>query len=701
MTNQSAVETADCLFELGLEELPPKAMPALAAAFEQSMTKTLNGLGLGYESIEVFAAPRRLALLIHKLDTRQADSQEWLKGPPVRVAFDDAGEPTRAAIAFADKCGTTVQNLDREETEKGAWLVFEKANTGRPFETLAQQTLESAISELPIPKRMRWGDSDESFVRPLHWLVALQGKNILPVTLFGIEAGNTSRGHRFHAPESFEISAPGDYRETLRDRFVVADFAERQQRVAKSVDEVAESLEGMVQDDDALLEEIAALVDWPVAVGGAFDARFLTLPAEVLESTLKVHQRYFPVYSKSGEAMPNFITVSNIESRDPDVVRDGNQRVVTPRLADAEFFWNNDSKTPLSQRRGALDAIVYQNALGSIGDKTERVSALAAMLAEALGQDARSTVAAAQLSRCDLVTDMVGEFPELQGVMGGYYASAENLGPEVVAAVRSFYQPRFAGDEIAEGDAGRLLAIADKLDSIAGIFAIGKRPTGNRDPFGLRRAALGVIRTLIEGGIDLDLPEAIRQAIQLQPVDVSKHPELADDVYDFIIDRLRHYEMSSLCANQPDWFEAVAARAPHSLVDFHKRLVAVSKFVTLPAAESLAAANKRIANILRGAGTDANGELIPETLAEPAETALLKAWSSVSTEIAPLIDAREYEQAMTALAGLREPVDRFFDDVMVMAEDVEVRRNRLALLAAVRGLFLEVADVSELTVRAD
>lgn len=701
MTNQSAVESADCLFELGLEELPPKAMPALAAAFKQGMTKTLDGLGLGYESIEVFAAPRRLALLIRKLETRQADSQELLKGPPVRVAFDDAGEPTRAAIAFADKCGTTVQDLDREETDKGAWLVFEKSNTGLPFESLAQQILESAINDLPIPKRMRWGDSDESFVRPLHWLVALQGNTILPVTLFGIEAGNTSRGHRFHAPESFEISAPGEYREALRERFVVADFSERQQRVANSVHEVAESLDGMVQDDASLFEEIAALVDWPVAVGGAFDARFLALPAEVLESTLKVHQRYFPVYSKSGEAMPNFITVSNIESRDPDAVREGNQRVVTPRLADAEFFWNNDSKTPLSQRRGALDAIVYQKALGSIGDKTERVSALAAMLAEALGQDAQSTVTAAQLSRCDLVTDMVGEFPELQGIMGGYYASAENLSPEVVAAVRSFYQPRFAGDDIAEGDAGRLLAIADKLDSIAGIFAIGKRPTGNRDPFGLRRAALGVIRTLIEGGIDLDLPGAIRQAIQLQPVDVAEHPELAEDVYDFIIDRLRHYEMSSLCANQPDWFEAVAARAPHSLVDFHKRLVAVSKFVTLPAAESLAAANKRIANILRGAGTDANGEMTPETLTEPAEAALLKAWSSVSTEIAPLIGAREYERAMTALAGLREPVDQFFDDVMVMADDVEVRRNRLALLAAVRGLFLEVADVSELTVRAD
>ncbi len=700
MTNKNAA-SADCLFELGLEELPPKAMQALSQGFAEGMRQALAVAELEHGEIHAFAAPRRLALHIESVARRQEDSIEILRGPPTRIALDEDGNPTKAGTAFAKKCGVSFSDLERESTDKGEWLIHRAERSGQPIETLAQGLLEQAIGKLPIPKRMRWGNSDESFVRPLHWLVAMVGDAILDVSLFGIAAGKQTRGHRFHAPAATEISHPSEYASLLMSLHVVADFDERRSRVATAIAEAADALDGKVAEDQELLDEVTALVDWPVAVNGTFDRRFLALPREVLSSTLKVHQRYFPVLSKSGEATEHFITVANIESADPTQVKLGNERVVAPRLADAEFFWNNDREQPLATRRAALDKIVYQRELGSLGEKTARVVRLCDTVGSLASLDAGLAKAAAELSRCDLVTDMVGEFPELQGVMGAYYAGADGTDPEIATAIRAFYQPRFAGDSIADSNTGRIVAIADKVDTLAGIFAIGKRPTGNRDPFGLRRAALGLIRTLIEGQIELDLPALLSEAVSLQPVDVSDHPELVDDLYDFVVDRLRNYEQQQLCADQPDWFEAVAARRPHSLLDFHQRLEAVSTFVEQPAAEALAAANKRIANILRSAGTDANGSLDPEALDGEAERKLLVAWQSVSEAVAPGVTARQYKDVMLKLAELREPVDAFFDDVMVMADDIAVRRNRLALLAAVRGLFLEVADVSELAVKSD
>ncbi|MEL7311598.1 MAG: glycine--tRNA ligase subunit beta [Pseudomonadota bacterium] len=699
--SESQPQADACLFELGLEELPPKAMPALIDAFASGVSNALSEHALSHGEVKAFAAPRRLAVRIDNVLRRQADSVEVLRGPPVRIGVDSEGNPTKAAEAFAKKCGTTFGELEREETEKGEWLVFRAQRNGQPFADLAQSILETAIEDLPIPKRMRWGDRSDSFVRPLHWLVAMQGSDVLPVTLFGIEAGRATRGHRFHAPLAITLEHPEHYEQTLRSNHVIAEFDQRLDAVRSGVLKTAASLGGEVQEDEALFREIAALVDWPVPVAGEFDSRFLTLPREVLSSTLKVHQRYFPVVSENGEPTGQFITVANIESKDPSAVREGNERVIAPRLADAEFFWSADRQKPLRARHNQLQDVVYQKALGSLGDKTTRVSHLSVWLSEALGIDAEHAATAAGLSRCDLVTDMVGEFPELQGIMGAYYADADGEATEIVEALREFYQPRFAGDTIAATPTGRVLTLADKLDTLAGIFAIGKRPTGNRDPFGLRRAALGVIRTIIEGGLEVDLVAAIQVAVEQQPVDVSSHPELADDVYDFVIERLRHYELSSTCAGHPDWFEAVVARSPHSLLDFHQRLTAVAAFVDEPAAAALAAANKRIANILRGAGNDAHGDLQADGLKAPAEQALYAAWAKVSEVVAPLVSDRRYSEAMTRLAELRGPVDTFFDEIMVMSDDVAERRNRLALLAAVRGLFLEVADVSELVVGND
>ena len=692
----AATDTADCLLEIGLEELPPLAMPALEAALGEGIAKALADRRLAHGAVTTYAAPRRLAVHVAALATRQPDDAEVLRGPPLRVAFDDAGAPTRAALAFAEKAGLSVEALEREETDKGAWLVARVERTGQPFRTLAQEVLDAATEALPIPRRMRWGDHDGSFVRPVHWLVALHGDDVLPVSLHGIAAGRETQGHRFHAPAPFALSAPGNYAAELERRQVIASFERRCAVIASGVDAAATAVGGMVHPDAALVREIAALVDWPVMVTGQFDAQFLALPTEVLASTLKVHQRYFPVLDGNGQPMPFFITVANIDSRNPDAVRDGNQRVITPRLADAAFFWRNDAATRLASRRNALNSVVYQRALGSLGDKTERVAQLVRWIGEATGQESALAERAAQLSRCDLVTDMVGEFPELQGIMGAHYARADGEDDAVAEAIGTFYQPRFAGDAIAPTVAGQWLAVADRVDTLAGIFAIGKRPSGNRDPFGLRRAALGTIRTLIEGGHDLDLPALLGTAMAAQPVDTADHPELAEDLYDFVIERLRHYFMADVCADRPDWFESVRIREPHSLLDFRARLLAVGQFAQLPEAEALAAANKRIANILRGAGNDAHGALDQGALSEPAEQALAEAWAAARSEIAPALEARDYAAVLVRLAGMREPVDRFFDEVMVMAEDTAVRRNRLSLLAAVRAMFLEVADVSEL-----
>ncbi|MEO0574635.1 MAG: glycine--tRNA ligase subunit beta [Pseudomonadota bacterium] len=704
MTDVNAV--ADCLIEIGMEELPPKAMPALSSAFHDNMVAGLQASGLAHNGVARFAAPRRLALRIDALAMGQSDEALVLRGPPIAVAFDADGNPTRAAEAFAKKNGVSVEALTREVTDKGEWLQHKTVKTGLPTAEVIGDIINKALADLPIPKRMRWGDSTAAFVRPVHWVVVLHNGDVVPCNVLGVAANRNSRGHRFHANEWFEIQDAASYEAALEQRYVIADFDRRKQRVSDAVASAAKDAGGHVVPDDALLTEITALCDWPVAVTGSFDARFLRLPQEVLTSTLKVHQRYFPLEQADGSPMAAFITVANIESREPDEVRRGNERVIAPRLADAEFFWHNDLKTPLADRAVRLQNIVYQKALGSVGDKVARSGAVAVAICEALGVDAHPVSQAMQLSRCDLVTDMVGEFPELQGIMGAYYAARSGLSEDVVTAIRSQYQPAFAGDDIPATLTGQIVSAADRIDTLAGIFAIGKKPTGNRDPFGLRRAALGLVRILIEADLAIDLRPLVNLAGELQPVQIDNlagptadtDAAFSDAVMAFISDRTRGYYRQNAKTEKADLFDAVAARAPATLIDFDQRMHAVASFVERPEAEALAAANKRIGNLLRSALEDTTvaTTVAPALIQDPSEQALFDAANQARSDIAPMLQENRYSDVLARLADLRESVDAFFDNVMVMDDDLDIRGNRLALLTDVRAMFLEVADISEL-----
>ncbi|RMF98148.1 MAG: glycine--tRNA ligase subunit beta [Gammaproteobacteria bacterium] len=697
---------ADFLVEIGTEELPPVALPTLCAAFRDGIAAGLDAARLAHGGLRAFASPRRLAVLVTALATRQPPSEIEKRGPPVKVAFDADGRPTKAADAFARGCGVSVDALDRVSTPKGEWLVYRAADPGRDAAELLPGIVDGALASLPIPRRMRWGAGEVEFVRPVHWLVLLLDGEVLPATLLGKAAGRETRGHRFHAPEPIALAAAADYPTVLAERGrVLADFDARRERVIELARESATAAGGEALLDPAVVTEVTALVEWPVAVTGRFDAEFLALPREVLISTLQSHQRYFPVQGGDGKLLPLFIAISNLESREPAKVAAGNERVVRPRLADAKFFWNKDRQQRLADRVDALKQVVFQRDLGSLYDKSARVGRLARWLAESLptgaGDAALATqlARAAQLAKTDLLTEMVGEFPELQGRMGYYYALADGEDPAVATAIEEQYLPRHAGDRLPATPAGRLLSLAERLDTLAGIFATGRRPTGNRDPFGLRRAALGLLRIAIEGELELDLPAALRQAVSLQPLDVDDPDALVAELYEFIVDRLRAWylegQLPGVDAEQAsaEMFAAVRARRPASPVDFRQRLLAVHEFMTLDAAASLAAANKRIANILKGA-PDGADEVDPALLREPAEQALYAALQALADAHARQLAARDYRALLTGLAGLREAVDRFFDEVLVMAEDERLRRNRLALLRRLRRLFLDVADLS-------
>jgi glycyl-tRNA synthetase beta chain len=688
----------DFLVEIGTEELPPKALRSLMLAFGENLTAAVDAAGLSHGAVFVYASPRRLCVYVSNLQRRQDDRKIELKGPPVKIAFDDDGNPTAAAMAFANKCGAEVAALDRVQTQKGEWLSYSAVESGLTTTGLLPPMIEQALAMLPIPRRMRWGSNESEFVRPVHWIVMLHGSDIVPTTVMGIEAGNESRGHRFHSSGPIKIAAAADYLDTLEtDGFVIADFARRRDMVQSGVVAAAANAGGEVVDGESLYDEVAALVEWPVPVVGSFDESFLLLPREVVISTLTGHQRYFPVADPDGNLLPKFITVANIESKDPDQVRDGNERVIRPRLADAAFFWATDRKKTLASRRETLGEVVYQRGLGSLLDKSQRVANLAKWLAKAVGADKATTVRAADLAKCDLLTGMVGEFPELQGTMGRYYAGSDGETPEVAAAIGEHYQPRFAGDDLPETAAGQALAVADKMDTLAGVFSIGKKPSGNRDPFGLRRAALGIIRILVECGLDIDLKKLIAKAIALQPKSKQSADELSDELYAYITDRLRRYFLDRDTGLASETFEAVMLRHPASLVDFDRRLAAVQTFARLEQAESLAAANKRIANILRKAGDPENLSVNHKLFVEDAERALQNALVNAQQKVSPMLKTRAYAEVLNELADLRDPVDRFFDDVMVMAEDEAVRNNRLALLGELRALFLDVADISRLS----
>jgi glycyl-tRNA synthetase beta chain len=692
-------KAADFLVEIGTEELPPKALRSLMTAFADALTTSVDDARLEHGAVHGYASPRRLAVLIEQLGRGQADRKTTQKGPPVAIAFDDDGKLTAAGEAFARKCGVDASELSRTSTDKGERLSCDVTEPGQSTADLMPGLVEKALAALPIPRRMRWGAGDAEFVRPVHWVVLLHGSRAIKASVLGIATGNKTRGHRFHSAGPIVIKSPAEYLQTLEERgHVIADFDRRRALVRDGVEAAAKKAGGNVVEGDALYDEVTALVEWPVPITGSFDDGYLSLPREVVISTLTSHQRYFAIADKGGDLLPRFITVANLDSTDPEQVKSGNERVIRPRLADAAFFWDADRRTPLAARQESLRDVVYQRGLGSLFDKTLRTANLAAEIAAALGVDSAPVQRAAALAKCDLVTGMVGEFPELQGIMGRYYALSDGEPPAVAEAIAEHYLPRFSGDALPASIDGQILAVADKLDTLAGVFAIGKKPSGNRDPFGLRRAALGVIRVLIECDLDLDLKALLTSAIAAQPKAAEDGAGLAAELYTFISERLRRYFLDHDSELATETFDAVLARNPASLVDFSRRLAAVQAFTSLEPAASLAAANKRIANILKkaeGAGGDAVKEKL---LTDPAEIALAKALESARERVAPMLEAREYTDVLTALAELRGPVDHFFDDVMVMADDKATRNNRLSLLSELRALFLDVADISRLSI---
>jgi glycyl-tRNA synthetase beta chain len=685
--------TRDFLVELGTEELPPLALPNLEQAFAAGIRSGLAEAGLPHGELRSFATPRRLAVLVRDLAAVQPAQAIKLKGPPLSAAFDKDGKPTTAATKFAEKCGAPVEALTRVTEGKGEFLYFAGSKPGVPAMSLLPAIVQRSLDQLPIPKRMRWGSSSAEFVRPVHWLVLMFGAEVIPARILDTDAGRMTRGHRFMAPRELALAKPSDYEGVLRDQGkVIADFGERRLRIGTQVVAAAEGLSGEALLSDPLLDEVTALVEWPSAIAGSFEPRFLELPREVLISTLQQHQRYFPVQGAGGKLLPHFITVANIESTEPAKVRAGNERVVRPRLSDAAFFFSQDRKQPLAARLPGLDAVTFQVKLGSIGDKVRRVVTLAGEIALLIDADRAQAERAASLAKCDLLSSMVGEFPELQGIMGRYYALADGEPADVAAAVDEHYLPRAAGGALPGTGAGVAVALADKLDTLAGIFAIGQKPSGTKDPFGLRRAAIGTLRILTEKKLDLDLRALVLRACGLQPVQNAAAPT---ELWDYLVERLRAYFLDTGSAGvTTEMFDAVRASSPVSPLDFAARLTALARFLGMAEAASLTAANKRIANILKKAELGAPGTVDVTALHEPAEKVLHEVLASIVAEVDRALAKRDYSAALTRLATLRPAVDRFFDDVMVNAEDAALRRNRLALLAQLRHHFTRIADLS-------
>jgi glycyl-tRNA synthetase beta chain len=700
----------DFLVELGTEELPPKALHELELAFAKGLKAGLDGAAFAHGAVHSFSTPRRLAVWVHRLAGRQPDQEVKRRGPPISAAFDSSGRPTKAAVAFAESCGTTIDRLKRLDEGKSPALFFVGRKEGQPVDRLLPDIVRAALEALPIPKRMRWGTGDAEFVRPVHWLVMLYGSQVVPATLLNVTSGSISCGHRFHAPKPLRLASPARYAATLRERgYVIADFNERREIIRSQVLKQAREAGGSAVVDENLLEEVTALVEWPVALVGRFEQRFLQLPREVLISTLQGHQRYFPVEDGAGALLPLFVAVSNIESRDPAKVTEGNERVVRPRLADALFFWSQDRKQPLESRRAALDTVIFNAELGelsSLGEKTNRISMVAGTIAHQCGGNSTLAGRAAQLSKCDLLTAMVGEFPELQGVIGSSYAQADGEDGEVATALREQYLPRAAGDRLPETKTGIALSIADKLDTLVVPFYAGQKPSGNKDPFGLRRAAIGIVRILLERNIQLDLRQLIEALLSsLAPPRYHLFESVSDEIYAFIMERMRVYYLESTSVEgptqsalkiTPEMFDSVLATRTPSPLDFDARLRALAAFLTLPEAASLTAANKRIANILRKAGAELSDTIDVEMLKQTAEVQLYDAMHAKQDAVRNAVAQREYTAALGHLAQLRPVVDSFFDQVMVMDENPAIRANRLALLAKLRSLFAGVADISRL-----
>ena len=682
-----------CLIEIGTEELPPRVLQALSQNFARQVEQGLQENKLAPASVEVFATPRRLAMLLRDTPLQQADQPIEKRGPALEAAFDEDGKPTRAALGFAGSCGVDIDQLERRETAKGSWLYFSATQAGRSLQDVLPQLVASALDGLPIPKRMRWGDRSDEFVRPVKWLVMMIDSDVVDAEIFGLRSGNRSFGHRFHAPISLEITSAGEYEQILLSAGqVIASFEQRRETIRTLVEAAATRLGGMVHIKSALLDEVTALVEYPVVVCGQFEAKFLKLPAEVLVMTMQENQKYFALFDSDGALLPHFIAIANIDSRNPEVVVSGNERVIRPRFADAGFFFAQDRKQGLDVMRFRLDSVVFQKKLGSLGDKTNRIIRLAKYIASHLSSDQDLVRRAADLCKADLMSDMVAEFPKLQGVMGRYYARYQQEEPSVCAAIEQHYWPRQAGGQLPQSDIAQSIALADRLDSLVGIFAIGEKPGGDKDPFALRRAALAVLRIIVENRLALDLADLCQVAADGYINQIEAHPAIAE-VIEFVFDRQRAYYLEQ--GIRFDVVDAVAYSRPGLLYDCDLRIRAVQEFQYHEAAQALAAANKRIGNILKKQA-QAVPAVARDLLQENAEKQLFSQLQALKEGAAALFSQGNYLRGLEQLAELRPAVDLFFDEVMVMVDDVAVRNNRLALLDQLLQSFRLVADFSRI-----
>ncbi|MBB5014154.1 glycine--tRNA ligase subunit beta [Rehaibacterium terrae] len=685
------------LIELGTEELPVKALPELARTFAEGVVAGLDRRGLAHGAARALYTPRRLAVHVAGVALQQPEQHSELLGPYLNIALDAEGRPTPALLGFAQKNGIDWTRLARTTDNKGERFVHRATKPGAATAELLPEILAEAIKAMPIPKPMRWGAHEYGFARPVHWLVMLLGDQVVDGSLFGLAANRMSRGHRFHHDKAVWIGSADDYVEALRQAKVLVDPDERRARIRAEVEAAAQAAGGVARIEPGILEEVNGLVEWPKAILCGFEREFLAVPQEALIATMEANQKFFPVLDGDGRLTERFVGVANIESRDEAEVRRGYERVIRPRFADAKFFFDEDRKQGLAAMNAGLKTVTYQQKLGSYADKVARVAALAEAIAPQVGVDAALARRAAELAKADLQSRLVGEFPELQGIAGRYYAAAEGEPAEVAAAIDEAYMPRFAGDAIAPSPLGRVLAVAERLDTLAGGFAAGLKPTGNKDPFALRRNALGLARTLIEGGLDLDLPHELRRAVHAN--DGTTAMDAAEvrvtELYDFILDRLRGYFADQGVPGAH--FEAVAAVRPASLLDFDRRLKAIGEFARLPEAEALAAANKRIRNILKKAGDEIPDHVARSRLIEPAEQALAESVEAAIRETDDVLAAHDYIAVLKRLAWLRAPVDAFFDGVMVMAEDPALRENRLALLKRLADRFSAVAEIGLLS----
>lgn len=680
------------LVEIGTEELPPKALRSLAESFAANLTAELDGAGLTHGDVNWYASPRRLAVKVASLSAAQPDREVEKRGPAIAAAFDANGVATKAAEGWARGCGITVDQAERLSTDKGEWLLYRAHVKGESAQSLLPAMVADSLAKLPIPKLMRWGDSDVQFVRPVHTVTLLLGEESIPATILGIDSARTVRGHRFMGEAEFTLDNADQYPQMLLERGKVqADFEARKAQIKADAEAAAQKIGGHADLSDSLLEEVASLVEWPVVLTATFEEKFLAVPAEALVYTMKGDQKYFPVYDDAGKLLPNFIFVTNIESKDPSQIIAGNEKVVRPRLADAEFFFNTDRKQRLEDNLPRLETVLFQKELGTLRDKTDRIQALAGWIAEQIGADVNHATRAGLLSKCDLMTNMVFEFTDTQGVMGMHYARHDGEAEDVAVALNEQYQPRFAGDDLPSNPVACALAIADKMDTLAGIFGIGQYPKGDKDPFALRRAALGVLRIIVEKNLPLDLQTLTEEAVRVYGSKLS-NAKVVDDVIDFMLGRFRTWYQEE--GHSVDTIQAVLARRPTRPADFNARMKAVSHFRTLEEAAALAAANKRVSNILAKSSEPLNDSVQASLLKENEEIQLATYVSALSSKLAPYFAEGRYQDALIELAQLRTAVDNFFEKVMVNAEEKEVRINRLTLLTKLRELFLQVADIS-------